>query len=459
MNGGYEVVDAAHHSGGNDAIKTEWKTIRTTFNNFASLPASRGKFVTSPSLNCQGLRWKVQVYPGGSLKSNETETFVSIFLLCESKGVKTSFKIRAPSARRTLMATTEAIPLTTGRSYGNDDCIKRADILNTSNLFLINGSLTFDVDIQVILESFPWNTSAETADAGWKQKHDALEERIKRREFELVKRAQKALQEYKTECLNRATPLSLDMLKLLGTAGESASDVTFEVSNGAEEKVTTTFHAHRLILSTRCPTLALLVEDYDNGSLIAISDVDPNMFRLLLRFIYGGAVPSSENLKKEARDIIRAADRFGCTGLKHAAEAKLASTGIKTENTAEMILFADATSCALLKEAALDYFVANAEAVMATDEYEQLTQAPAIMKEIMAALAASTTSSKKRPAQGGGGKDYKRMRVTKLREKLDAKGLDTDGSKEMLVNRLQTAETENNAAEALSQIHHSTVTP
>ena len=106
----------------------------------------------------------------------------------------------------------------------------------------------------------------------------------------------------------------------------------------------------------------------------------------------------------------------------------------------------------------MDYFVANSEAVMASAAYEQVKESSSIMGDMMAALSA-VASSKKRPATPSrNGKDYKRMRVTKLREKLDAKGLDTDGSKEMLVNRLQTAESENEAAEALSQIHRSTVT-
>lgn len=461
---GYEIVDSGHHSGGKEVVKTEWKTIRTTFNNFASLPTERDKFVCSPDLSCHGLKWKLTLYPGGSRNSNEAEKYVSIFLYCLSNGVKASFKIRVPSARRTLVATTEATPLNPGR--GNDDCIKGADILNPSNCFLINGSLTIEVDIQVVLENVPWGTtknnigaSAETAEAGWKQKHDALEEKFNNREKYIKSTLFKKAQEFKMDCLHRVTPFSLDMLKLLGSMGESTSDVTFEVSRGTGEEAKKTFHAHRLILSTRCPTLALLVEDYDNGAPIAISDIDPDMFHMLLRFIYGGVLPSKNNLKKEAREIIRAADRFGCTGLQHAAEAKLASFGIKTENTAELILFADATSCALLKEAALDYFVANSEAVMATEGYEQVTEAPAIMKEMMAALAAVASSKKRLSTPSGNGKDYKRMRVADLREKLETKGLDTDGSKETLADRLQTAETENEAAEALSQIHRSTVTP
>ena len=104
-----------------------------------------------------------------------------------------------------------------------------------------------------------------------------------------------------------------------------------------------------------------------------------------------------------------------------------------------MILFADATNCALLKEAAMDKFVDDIEGVMASDGYEQVKESPAILAEMMAAMASAHS---KRAARDNGdeSKDYKRMRVVSLRKKLGAKGLDIDGSKEMLVSRLKEAE-------------------
>ena len=87
----------------------------------------------------------------------------------------------------------------------------------------------------------------------------------------------------------------------------------------------------------------------------------------------------------------------------------------------------------------MEYFVTNAQDVMASDGYEQVTESPAIMREMMAAMAAG---NKKRSAGSpdAEGRDYKRMRVATLRQKLDEKGLDVDGSKEMLVSRLKEAE-------------------
>ena len=98
-------------------------------------------------------------------------------------------------------------------------------------------------------------------------------------------------------------------------------------------------------------------------------------------------------------------------------------------------LFADVTNCAMLKEAAMDYFVANVEAVMASAGYEQVVESPAIMREMMAAMAAGNKKRSAESADDAEGRDYKR-------QKLDEKGLDVDGSKEMLMSTLEEADSD-----------------
>ena len=462
MNGGYEVVDAGHHGGEKAVIKTEWKTIRTTFHNFASLPAQRDEMVSSPTLECHGLKWSVELYPGGHSQSNQNETYVSFFLNCvsckETGGeVKAEWAIRAskpgnPTGTRIIGSKTNGATIFDSQGWGKVDGICRASLLTQSNRFLLAGSLTIEVDIQVVFDKFPWVappvpasnaacskcTARRVADADQVAR---LKEKC-RNWAEICKCTKALLTENKEalKCMNlQLKPISLDMLQLL-ESGDKA-DVTFETGHNDDGKKKKTFHAHSVILSTRCPTLALLSEDYDSEMPIPIEDVDPNMFRMLLRFIYGGKLPNKEILKKDAQSIIRVADRFGCTGLKIFAEAELASAEISTDSVAELILFADATNCALLKEAAMDKFVDDIEGVMASDGYDQVKESPAILAEMMAAMV---SANKKRPPSDGGDdgddKDYKRMRVATLREKLEAKGLDIDGSKDMLVSRLKDAE-------------------
>ena len=99
----------------------------------------------------------------------------------------------------------------------------------------------------------------------------------------------------------------------------------------------------------------------------------------------------------------------------------------------------------------MDYFVANAQAVMESEGFAQVKESPAVMAELM---AVAFGGSKKRPASSDAdsARDYKRMRVSTLRQKLDDRSLDVDGSREMLVSRLEIADAEARAqAEALAR--------
>ena len=189
----------------------------------------------------------------------------------------------------------------------------------------------------------------------------------------------------------------------------------------------------------------------DPDTPIPIVDVQVDVFRMLLRYVYGGDIPTKNIIKDQAKAIINAANRFECTGLKLTAEAELATTGITTENAAELILFADATNCAMLKENSMDFFVNNTQEVMASEGFAQVKESPSVMAELM---DVALGGSKKRPASSivDDERDYKRMRVATLWQKLDGKGLAVDGAKDILISRLEEADTKARAqAEALAQ--------
>ncbi len=104
----------------------------------------------------------------------------------------------------------------------------------------------------------------------------------------------------------------------------------------------------------------------DNGEEIAtIKDVEPHIFRHLLCYVYGGSV-SENDLKSHAGDIINAADKYSIVNLKLEAEAAyVKSMTITTENVMDILLYADAKNCALLKEAVFDFLARNGEEVIA----------------------------------------------------------------------------------------------
>ena len=420
MSSGYEVVDEDRGGGGQEGVASEWKTIRAVFPNFAGLPAKRDDHTESKVLKCHGFEWTVALYPGGDEKSSEEGVYVSMYLCSNSctntNEIKAKYNMRIPSAGRaegsgeeTRIFSSKNTGNKLTNSWGFDNYAKREDVLNPSKRYLVDKKLTVEVDIQVVLDKPPTWTPTNT--------------------------------------------ISADMLKLLDDTDNA--DVLFDIAqdkNGKKQKEKQgprIFYAHRNILSVRCPALAELAEVCDPKTPIPIGDVEAGVFRMLLVYIYGGEIPGKNVLKEEGRNIIRAADRFGCTGLKLAAESEMSAADITIENTAELILFADATNCAMLKEAAMEYFVANAQEVMASEGYKQVVESPAIMQEMVAAVV---SGNRKRPADSADAndRDYKRMRVPELRRKLDSKSLDVDGSKEMLVSRLEAADEEERKKNSIS---------
>ena len=120
------------------------------------------------------------------------------------------------------------------------------------------------------------------------------------------------------------------------------------------------FPAHRVIVAKCSSVFADLCESHnDDTTPIHINDVTPDIFRLLLSYIYGGK-ELDDDMKSYAREIIDAADKYGVVNLKLEAEASLVeATTFKIENVMELLIYAESKNLALLKEAAMDFIVDN----------------------------------------------------------------------------------------------------
>lgn len=372
--------------------------LTVVFQNFASMKEEGGVAVSSPVMKCHGYRWKVDLYPKGDDTSNERDEQVSLFLHCVSASndnatVVTKFSFLISSANYSLHTDTIIFKKHVETSWGWTDFALRSNVLDSASNFLVNGNLTLEINIQVALEKPPsWAPSSS---------------------------------------------LSTDMLKMLESA-ETNSDVVFEIDQGKEREL---FYAHSCVLNVRAPLLAALVEDYEKNTYIPVGNTTPEIFRPLLRFVYGGELPPEDILLENAQMFIKVADRFGCTCLKLAAEAKLVNSGITTKNAADLILLADATNCAMLKEAAMEHFVANTVDVMKSEGFKKVEESARILTELISALALGTKAYSSCPD-----KEYKQMRVATLRQKLRKKGFGIDGSKEMLILRLKDADAAENQA-------------
>lgn len=89
---------------------------------------------------------------------------------------------------------------------------------------------------------------------------------------------------------------------------ERFSDVSLAV-NGRE------FQAHKAILAARSPVFAAMFEhemEERKQNRVAITDVDDEVLKEMLRFIYTGKAP---NLEKMADDLLAAADKVRRGGI------------------------------------------------------------------------------------------------------------------------------------------------
>jgi hypothetical protein len=234
-------------------------------------------------------------------------------------------------------------------------------------------------------------------------------------------------------------PFNNNMLQLLND--EDSADIVFKVrehqSKNNAEKMTKVapaiFHAHRIIIKACSTILAdMCGSKGDPTTPIEITDVSPEVFRHLLYYIYGGKI-SDDEMKSHAKEIIDAADRYGVATLKLAAEACLVEdTTFSLENVKELLLYAESKNCALLKEVAMDFLVIKKDEVIGKISFND---APGnLMNDFFAAFAREPN----RPgATAIGENEFNVMRISELRRMVHERGLDVDGSREMLIAALK----------------------
>ena len=215
---------------------------------------------------------------------------------------------------------------------------------------------------------------------------------------------------------------------------QDSADIVFNVDEpgGGTQR----FYAHRLILRMSAPSLAeycdgvLASSDVVDALLVVpMSNVRHAVFHHLIYYVYGGII-AAEVLKELSRDIIEVADRFGLGHLKVLAEGYyVESTTINVGNFFEIYHFSDTKKCALLKEMVMNFILDNVTNVLHLFHGVDGSHSESMITDLLTALAKSK-----------GKLDYgffKTMSVANLREMLDERGLDVDGTYEMLVDSLE----------------------
>jgi len=368
---------------------------------FAGLSTARGDYEESSEFTCLGHQWTLKIYPGGNASSDEG--MVGLFLCnMSNKRIKIDygFSVKYSNGNEAVHKAFKGIKFAARSNNGKVNFTRHSKILDR----LVEGSLVIEVHMKLA-------EPAETIPSPFIPENPAC---------------------------NAIQKMFMD---------EKSSDVVFEVQHldsgesNPEKKAKispTAFYAHRLILQTCAPQLAEMCGGpMENGSSppvpISIPNVTPKIFHHILNYVYGGEM-ASEELEANARDIIDAADKYGVSNLKLEAEACLVNTTtINVENVMDLLLYSDSKSCALLKEAVMDFLLKNVVDVMDKVSFKDVPGE--MIKDFMAAVARNRTSKGVDEASSDG--QIGTMRITELRRKAHEKGLEVDGSREMLIAALK----------------------
>ena len=341
------------------------------FDNFADLPSDRDDETESDvQTDCNGHKWFLALYPGGQTINKEPGR-VGLYLHSQNDAslhtkyivsIKDSYGVTVKEFKQERNFLHEE-----DWGWGENQFIERSKILNTANNILRDGALYTDVAIQV------------------KDGKDDL------------------FQPPNDHCKN--------MLNLL-TSQEKA-DTSFNVGQQV-------FLVHSLIINANAPLLA----NHSNGDTI---DTSPEVFQLILEHIYAGRLPEDRDILKHGKELINVADRYELIQLKMTVESVLVRERVMTiKNVADYILFADAKSCALLKEYAICFFSTHCRAVLESKRSKPLKESAKLLSEIMMFMNPRNEHDKI-------------LTVNELRTELGKLELDVDGSKDTLVSRLEEA--------------------
>ncbi|VAI68657.1 unnamed protein product [Triticum turgidum subsp. durum] len=127
---------------------------------------------------------------------------------------------------------------------------------------------------------------------------------------------------------------------------------------------------------------------------ITVEDMQPAVFKELLRFIYKDSLPSVDNLDDDmVKHLLVAADRYAMERMKMICEGILCRS-LRVETVATTLALADQHHCSRLKEACIEFIISSNRmaAVVASQGYAHLkTSCPAVLGDILESVTKSRT--------------------------------------------------------------------
>lgn len=321
-----------------------------TINNFSYSREEMGEVLKSSTFSAGAndkLKWCLRVNPKGL--DEESKEYLSLYLLlvsCNKNEVRAKFKFSILNARREetkAMESQRAYRFVQGKDWGFKKFIRRDFLLDEANGLLPDDKLTLYCEVSVVADSV--NISGQTC----------------------------AIQFKVPEC-----HLPDDIGELF--EDQKFSDVILSV-NGRE------FFAHKAILAARSPVFAAMFEhdmEEKKQNRVEITDMDADVMKEMLRFIYTGRSSNIENMPDE---LLAAADKYALDRLKVMCEEELCQN-LSVDSVAEALVLADLHNAEQLKAYAIDYVNSHAADVMETTGWKTMVRVrPHLVADAFKALA------------------------------------------------------------------------
>jgi len=300
------------------------------------------------------LKWCLRVNPKGL--DEESKEYLSLYLLLLSNKseVRAKFKfsiLNIKGEETKAMESQKAYRFVQGKDWGFKKFIRRDFLMDEANGLLPNDQLTLFCEVSVVQDSVNIHGHSQ-----------------------------------RPKLIVPDCTLTTDLSNLL--RDQTFSDVKFDV-HGEE------FAAHKAIMAARSEVFSAMFATHSNfaeaqnGS-VKIVDVEKDVFREMLNFIYTGKV---ENLNQMADELLAAADKYALTRLKVMCEEALCSN-LTTENVASVLMLADMHTATQLKELSIRFCNLNAKEVMETQGWKNMLETqPKLVSEAYRSLAEMNSSS------------------------------------------------------------------
>ncbi|CAL5007382.1 unnamed protein product [Urochloa decumbens] len=184
-----------------------------------------------------------------------------------------------------------------------------------------------------------------------------------------------------------------DLSDDLGKSLESGkrANLTFKVKGEV-------FHAHKFVLALRSPVFEAELYGPMKGTrkrIITVEDMQPDVFKALLHFIYTDSLPPMDDLDEaESQEMVKhlivAADRYAMERMKLICESIICKR-IDVDSVATTLALADQYHCNKLKDACIGFINSSDRMDLAASEgYEHLKRAcPTVFIDIWEKAAKS----------------------------------------------------------------------